>query len=92
MDSSVEEVSFEKGEECINIFMSYCGKMSEYYQENNMPTPPPEYIINLSMKVLVHWYLQKEELTEEELRTNQDFLQKVIAFTYRHREKLNIIN
>jgi hypothetical protein len=88
---TVEEVALEKGEECISIFMDSCGKLSEYYNSLNS-TPHPEVIINLAMKILVHWYLDKDEINEKELIENQEFLQKVIAFTYRHRETMNIEN
>jgi hypothetical protein len=89
--STVEEVALEKGEECISIFMNSCGKLSEYYNSVNA-NPDPEVIINLAMKILVHWYLDKDEIDEKELIENQDFLQKVIAFTFRHRETMSIEN
>lgn len=89
--STVEEIALERGEECIAVFTEYCGKLNEHFN-GIQPTVHPEAIINIAMKILVHWYLDKDEIDEEELIENQEFLQKVIAYTYRHRDIMNIEN
>lgn len=89
--NTVEEVALEKGEECISIFMESCNKLNEHFNSINNNVPPGA-IINIAMKILVHWYLDKDEIDERELLENQEFLQKVIAYTFRHREKMNIEN
>lgn len=89
INDSVESVSLEKGEECTNVFTEFCSKISQEYQEFNLK---PEMIIEMAMVLTAHWYSGKDELEEKELREYQEFLQKVIAYTYRHRETMNTLN
>jgi hypothetical protein len=76
---TLEEESFEKGEEITAKYMEFCKKLLAIQD----PTfdKSPSSIINCSLVLLSFWYTGKQEMNEEEVQKSMNHIANIIAYS-----------